>query len=384
MNIEKPFVYDRYVTGKNFIGRKKDCNILANLLEAGENVAMYAPHKSGKMSVVQQTLFDMRLAGKQFLVAQFDMMNVRTLEEFLLGFGSSVIRPVSSTQEEYADIVGRHLAGTHFVFDSRRFADYDEVVSISGEIDADDILAMMGLPGRIASDREKRFIMVVVNFQNVLFNKRHEEVLTALELVFKADREAGVPVSFLLIGSRVNAMKHIFEERKWFWRLVEILPLQPVDEREIIDYIVKGFMMTGKVVERELVMDMCRLFRGDMWYLNHIISICDSMTKGYINDGIVADALSAIISIHEPKFIAIIDDLTDFQLSFLRAVIDGVAKFSSVEVIEKYRLNSSANVRRVKDALKKKEILTFGDNDEPVVLDPLFEYWVRKFYFKIA
>ena len=58
-------------------------------------------------------------------------------------------------------------------------------------------------------------------------------------------------------------------------------------------------------------------------------------------------------------------------------------KFSASDVIEKYGLNSSANVRRVKDALKKKEVLTFNDKDEPVILDPLFEYWVSKMFFEI-
>ena len=49
----------------------------------------------------------------------------------------------------------------------------------------------------------------------------------------------------------------------------------------------------------------------------------------------------------------------------------------------KYSLNSSANVRRLKDALMKKEILTFvGEDAKPVILDPLFEYWLRNYYFK--
>ena len=56
-------------------------------------------------------------------------------------------------------------------------------------------------------------------------------------------------------------------------------------------------------------------------------------------------------------------------------------KFSSSDVIEKYGLNSSANVRRVKDALRKKEVITFNEKDEPVILDPLFEYWIRRYYF---
>lgn len=379
--METPFVYDRYVTGKNFIGRKKDCNILRNLLEGGENVVMYAPPKSGKDSVIQQTLFDMRVAGKNYLVGQVDLMNVRTLEDFLLKFGAAIIRPVSSTQTEYADLAGRFLEGTHFTFDLQRFAEEDEVVSITGEIVPEDIFRMFSLPGCIARDRNSRFIVVIGQFQNLMMSDRCREIFQELENVLRKNRKEEMPVSFILTGSRVNAMKYIFEEKKRFWKMVEMLPLQPVDDREIIDYIVKGFMMTGKVVERDLVLGACKLFRGNMWYLNHFISICDSMTKGYINEGILMEALSVILSIHEPKFIAMVDDLTDFQLSFLRAVLDGVTKFSSVEVISRYHLNSSANVRRVKDALKKKEILTFNENDEPVVLDPLFEYWVSRYYF---
>ena len=78
-----------------------------------------------------------------------------------------------------------------------------------------------------------------------------------------------------------------------------------------------------------------------------------------------------------------VNDLTDHQISLMRAVVDGVVRFSASDVIEKYRLNSSANVRRVKDALKKKEIITFNEKDEPVILDPLFEYWITKYFFEI-
>ena len=95
------------------------------------------------------------------------------------------------------------------------------------------------------------------------------------------------------------------------------------------------------------------------------------------------EALSQLLSIHEPRFKATMSDLTTFQVSLLRAVIDGHSKFSSAEVIHRYGLNSSANVRRLKDALCKKEILTFDEEDVPHIIDPLFEYWVTKYYFEI-
>ena len=67
----------------------------------------------------------------------------------------------------------------------------------------------------------------------------------------------------------------------------------------------------------------------------------------------------------------------------MKAILDGVVKFSASDIIDKYSLNSSANVRRVKDALKKKEVITFNEKDEPVILDPLFEYWITKYFFEI-
>ena len=96
------------------------------------------------------------------------------------------------------------------------------------------------------------------------------------------------------------------------------------------------------------------------------------------------EALASLIAVHEPRFVAMMNDLTTFQVNLLRAALDGHARFSSAEVIKQYGLNSSANVRRLKDALCKKEILTFDEDDNPVLLDPLFEYWVRKYYFNMS
>jgi hypothetical protein len=90
-----------------------------------------------------------------------------------------------------------------------------------------------------------------------------------------------------------------------------------------------------------------------------------------------------VVAVHSGRFVAMMSDLTTFQVNLLHAVIDGYTKFSTAEVIRKYGLNSSANVRRLKDALMKKEILTFeGQDERPVLLDPLFEYWLRNTYFK--
>lgn len=376
------FIYDKYVTGKNFVGRKMECTILSNLLEAGENVYIYGKPESGKMSLAQQSLFNMRLAGKMFMVGQLDLFNVRRVDDFLLRFGDAAIRACASVPEEYAEIVAEYLSGTHFVYDPSRFSSCGEVISLNWEVDRNDISSMLSLPMKVSQTRNIPFYMVISEFQNLMMADDFENLFKVMEEVMAA-RPRDNKSSFILLGSQVNAMKLIFEEKKWFWRLINPVQLHDVEDREIIEHVVKGFASGGKVIERELILGACKLFRSDMWRINHFFAICDSMSKGYINESILMEALRAMIALNEPHFKWIINDLTDHQLSLVRATLDGVKRFSASDVIEKYSLNSSANVRRVKDALKKKEVLTFDENDEPVIIDPLLEYWLNNYYFEI-
>lgn len=379
--MDSPFVYDKYVTGKNFIGRKKECDILGNLLDAGEHVVIYEPPKAGKMSLIQQTLLNMRSAGKPFVIACVEMFNVRTLSDMLLKLGTSVLKAAFSTPDQYKDAIDSFLEGTHFIFDRERFYRDGSIVSLNWDLDRDDMAAMLRLPQRVAAMKGVPFYVILKEFQTVLFSDEHEDLFSVMEDVFR-DGNARPAASFIMTGSGVNAMKYIFAERKYFYRQVVHLPLDPVESRDVIEHVVRGFLYgSGKSFERDLAMGACELFKCNLWYINHLASICDRLSKGFINESIMMEALRAMISIHEPRFMNMINDLTDHQVSLLRAVLDGVVKFSASDVIEKYHLNSSANVRRVKDALRKKEVITFNEKDEPVVLDPLFQFWLENNYF---
>lgn len=379
--METPFIYDRYVTAKYFIGRKKECGILGNLLAAGEHVVMYEPPKTGKMSLIQQTLINLRSAGTQFITACIDMFNIRTMHDFLVRFGTTVMKAALSTPDQYKDAIQRYLADTHFIFDRERFYQDGSIVSLNWTPDRNDMEKMMSLPSLLAADKGIQFYVIFKEFQSIMFSDEYETLFSVMESMFK-EQTARPCASFIMTGSRVNAMKLIFAEKKYFYRQVVHLPISPVENREIIDHVVRGFLYgSGKSFDRDLAMGACELFKCNMWYINHLASICDLMSKGFINESIMTDALKCMLSLHEPRFTGMMDDLTDHQISLLRAVLDGVIKFSASDVIEKYHLNSSANVRRVKDALRKKEVITFNEKDEPVILDPLFEYWLENHYF---
>lgn len=380
--MESAFPYSQYVTGKNFVGRRADVTLMGNLLSQGENILLSEPPKSGKTSLVQQALLSMRMSGKVFSVGQFSALNIRTPEAFLLKLGNTVLRMTASGPAEYAALCQKYLEGTHFVFDSENFTEENQILSLGWDLDEADVRAMLRFPYILAQERGERIILIIDEFQSLAHLENPDVLFRPMDACMRELRDGSL-FSWIICGSGVNAMKGIFSSSLLFHRQLERVRLSPVDEREMADHVHKGFTMAGKVVSKELLQGACRLFRGHLWYINHFVAICDAMSKGYIVEQTLVEALNSLVAIHEPRFNAVMEDLTTHQISLLKAIVDGVVRFSSADVIRKYGLNSSANVKRVKDALTKKEVLVFDENDAPQIIDPLFEYWVRNYYFEM-
>jgi len=380
--METNFPYAQYVTGRNFVGRRSDVTLLGNLLTQGEHVVLSEPPKTGKTSLIQQTLYSLRVKGVTFTVGQFSALNIRTPQDFVLRLGSTLLRMAGTTPAEFADLSRRFLDGTHFVFDPVAYEAEGRVLSLTWDLEAADVAAILSLPFRLAQERGDRIILIIDEFQCLTALDDPDAILRPLSYSLKENRD-NRRFSYVFAGSGVNAMKTIFRGSLLFHRLVERVKLSPVDEIEMADHIHRGFTSAGKVVEKELLQGACRLFRGHLWYINHFASICDGMTRGYLMEPGLVDALASLISVHEPRFVDMMSGLTTHQVNLLKATVEGVTRFSSAEVIRQYGLNSSANVKRVKDALMKKEVLEFDEDDKPTIIDPLFEYWVKKYYFEM-
>lgn len=375
-------MYSKYVTGKGNIGRKTEARAIANLLGQGENIVIYEAPKTGKTSLVQQAFFNMKSSGADFVSAGVSLLNVRTLRDLATRLGSEVLHAAYGSPQDYSPIVEALLPDTHFVFDPQRYADCGEILSLNWELDQGDLKAALSLPYRAARKCGRKIYVLLDEFQNIMLTEDGDRACRLMEEVFRElDAEDKAAASYIFSGSKVNAMHEIFGTKKYFFRQAERVKIGEIDTREIIDHVIRGLLASGKVIDRDLLLGVCKLFRNNICYINHFSAICDSLTKGYIMEPILNEALSTIVSIHEPRFIATMEDLTTFQVSLLRAVLDGQTKFTSSDVIEQYALNSSANVRRLRDALCKKEIITFSDNGVPSVIDPLFEYWARRYYF---
>lgn len=384
--METTFTYDRYVTGKSFIGRKSEKELLENTLASGMNVTIYEPPKTGKTSLLRETFLGMK-SGVLGALDTIDvtLLNVRCESDFAVRLASAVIRLYASTPDEIEAMCAKYLGGTGLSFDRESYAAGKEFLSVKsngGRVSDSDLRAALTLPYRVAEDRREKLYYAVFEFQNIMLFDDPDHVLQIFEeTVRKATPRQKSHFAWVWIGSMVNAMKEIFEHKRYFYRMVERIKLEPIAYRDIENYIIRGFYVSGKVIEKEYIRDICSKLRSNIFYLNHFASICDGLTRGFVSAPVIQESLLSLVAMHEPRFIAIMNSLTNFQVSLLRAILDGETKFSSSDVIARYGLNSSANVGRLKDALSKKEIVCFLPDGSAVILDPLFEYWVRTVFF---
>ena len=375
--MDEAFVFDRYVTGKAFAGRLSDCAALGNLILKGGNVCIYDAPKTGKTSLIRQTLNNLVTSGSRLTEVYFNMLGVRTVEDFVTGLASSVLVKVCNGTSDFQKYIDGYLPGGNYFFEDAGNGDFGKSVRIHGKATSDDLLAALKLPYAVSAESGLKLCVILDEFHTLTVLDGWEGILHRMEGISMENRDKTI-CSYIFCGSSLNAMKHIFAYHKYFFRDVVNVPLSPLTEQEVIEYIVGGFRPTGKVIEKDLIQRPYRIFRGNMWYLNQFAFFCGTRSIGYISDKTIYEAIETVIALNEPRFRRTVSSLTVYQLSFLKAVLRGETRFSSSEVIAKYGFNSSANVKRLREALLKKEIITFREKDEPVVIDPLFEYWFRR------
>ncbi len=378
--MDSSFFYDRPALGRDSAERSPRTDVLCNLLAGHENIALFAPPRSGKSSFILQAFSEMKPGGGSMLTASFNAFPARSSMEFLTRLGECVLKAVTSSPEAYQEMVRTHLQGTHFIFDERQFESSGRILSTNWDLDEADMRAVLSLPALLSSRSGVPAMTVwIKEFQQILAYPDADALQRSFRRVLEDTRSA--PCSYLLTGSQVNAMKSIFCSSHLFSPVVMVLELPRAAENRIVEHIRSRFSLSGKVAERDLLRGPVMLLDGNMWYINQLMSICNGISRGFINSSVMGDALNRLLAIHEPKFRMVMEGLTLFQIGFLEAMVDGELRLSSAQSIRRYGLNSSANVLRVREALMKKEVITLDEKGDPMCQDPLFRYWLEKIYF---
>lgn len=372
MNI-KPFIFGVAASGENFTDRKNETARLLTNFRHGVNTVLISPRRWGKTSLVQKVA---ALAQSDDLrVVYLDIFSCRSDKEFYDAFASAVLRQTSSKWKEWVENAKSFLSRIRpkISFGSDSVAEFS--VSLEMDPQSDDVAEILQLPEKIAQEKGVKIVVCIDEFQQIAEFKDSKTFQKRLRTVWQLQKN----VSYCLFGSKKHLMNELFEKKSLpFYKFGDAIYLQRIPATDWVDYICERFKATGKTISPELAERACVAVECHSSYVQQLAWLIWVNTDKIATEKDFEEAYRDILAQNTPLFEKLTENLSSYQMNFLRAIIDGVRKeFSAQEVVQKYKLGSSANVAIVKRALVKKEIVEI-EKREVIISDPLLKVWLKQ------
>jgi hypothetical protein len=216
-------------------------------------------------------------------------------------------------------------------------------------------------------------------FQNI--NEYHDTV--AFQRMLRAHWQRHDKVCYCLYGSKRHLLINIFNGYEMpFYKFGDIVFLQKISREEWVKFISSRFEATGKHISDELCGQIADTMKNHPYYTQQYSQQVWLRTEYECDRNVLQTALISLIDQLSLLFTNIIDSLNTRQIEFINAIAAGESNFSSKEILKKYDLGTSANIKNIKKALLEKDLIDILPNNKIELQDPTFEYWLKNYYFK--
>ena len=376
--METPFVFGKLAIKRNFTNRDEERRQLIGNFNSLVNTVLISPRRWGKSSLVQKAASEAVAKDKKLRFCFLDVFSVRTEEQFYQHLAIEVLKASASKMEILLEnarrFMGKFLPKLSFSPDSQNgislSLDWKEVKK-----QPDDILNMAE---KLAIEKGWKFIICIDEFQNI----STFEYPLAFQKKLRSQWQKHQHVSYCLYGSKRHMLMDVFTNPSMpFYKFGTLLFLEKIKREDWISFIGNRFKQTKKHIDKRSAGLIADLAECHPYYVQQLAQQAWFRTTGNCAEEIVLEAHEGIVAQLSLLFQSKTDELTNSQINFLKALIDGVEKFSSKETLKEYEMGTSANVLKVKRSLESKEIIDIQGNNISL-LDPMFKSWLTTQYFK--
>jgi len=373
MAIENPFVFGKAAEGTYFTDRIEDAKRLHANLTHGINTILISPRRWGKTSLVKKVIADINRPDIKPVF--IDIFQCKSEYEFYHAFASAVIKQTSSRLDEWVETAKNFLSNISpkFSFGSDPMNDFS--LSFEWNPKDDTETDILQLPEKIAQKKDVHLVICLDEFQQIADFSDTLKFQKKLRSAWQHQQN----VTYCMFGSKKHLMENIFNDKGMpFYKFGDMMFLKKIPTEEWVPFICAKFQETGKIISPELASKICEATEDLSSYVQHLAWVVWYKTDKVVTNKDVTAAIDDLLEQNKVFFQREVEQLSELQLNFLRALANGVTTgFSRKDVIKKYRLESSANVQSVKKALLKKDLINV-DGQEISFNDSLFKQWLKR------
>jgi len=371
--IENPFVFGRAAEGSYFTDRIEDAKRLSANLTHGINTILISPRRWGKTSLVKKVVEG--IDNHEIKTIFIDIFQCKSEYEFCRTFATAIIKQTSSKLEEWVEMAKNLLSNISpkFSFGSDPLNDFS--ISFEWNPKEDTEMEILKLPERIAARKGLRLIICLDEFQQIAEFSDSISFQKKMRSAWQHQQQ----ITYCMFGSKKHLMENIFNSKSMpFYKFGDMMFLKKIPTSEWVPFICAKFSETGKVITEQQATKICDVTENLSSYVQHLSWLIWYKTEKVVQNKNIDDAIDDLLEQNKVFFQREVELLTEHQMNFLIALANGVTTgFSRKEIINRYRLESSANIQSIKKSLIKKDLIDV-DGQNVSFDDSLFKLWIKR------
>lgn len=374
---KKPFIFGVATFGDNFTDRINETARLKNNFIYGINTVLISPRRWGKTSLVKRVC---DISNSDSLKTVYiDIFSCRNEKEFIDAYATAILKQTSTKFEEFVDSAKKFITHLIPVFHIGTDPLNDYSLSLEWRDKAPNIDEILQLPEKIAASKGIKIVVCIDEFQQIAEFNDSKTFQKKLRTVWQLQRN----VSYCILGSKKHLMNELFEKHSLpFYKFGDSIYLPKIPTPNWIAYICERFQSTGKNISTSLAERVAVSVENHSSYVQQLAWLLWIYSDREATQENLTDAFKDLIDQNSLLFEKQTENLSSYQMNFLRAITNGVtSEFASQEIIQKYKLGSSANVSAIKKALIAKELIDI-EKKQVTITDPVMKLWLKQQYFK--
>jgi len=375
-----PFRFGDLALDEAFTDRTAEVTELAADMRNGQNVVVFAPRRYGKTSLVLRAAE--RAIAEDVLVGYCDLMKTPTKERFAAALAKTIHEDLASPVGHLVDRattmfrglrlkpsieVDPSTGGLTFVFDAARRRR-------TGDID-DTIEKLLELPQEIAGERERRAVLILDEFQEIV--KLDREFPNLLRAVFQTQPEVG----HVYLGSKRHILDRIFNDRNEpFWRSAKRLEIGLIPREAFAPFVAGRFNDTDKGITEPALERLLDTTGGHPYATQQLAYYLWELvpTGHYAHEADVEAALVKVLRGEQNHFARIWDEATEHQRLLLLALALEPSRLYGADFQRRHDLESNTHVQRAVTTLVKEELVGRGEDGTYRVIEPFLADWLLR------
>lgn len=376
--LSNPFYFGDLALDEAFTDRELELSSLKSDILNGQNVALIAPRRYGKSSLVRRAIQE--LVAEGVLVAEVDLMKTPTKAKLASKLARAIHNELATTIYKAKDAlrIFSSLRITPVITFNAEDSSYSFSFTASHaeeDIDAT-IERLLELPAQLAADQGKTVALYFDEFQEIT------RIDPALPGLMRAVFQEQPDVAHVYAGSKRDMMKRLFnDENEPFYRSAKVMEIGPIAPDLFKTFVKERFDSTDRGVADGVVDALLEITHGHPYATQELAyALWEEVPSGFTaNDADLRAALDSVLRSENARFTLTWENASRAQRLVLQALAVEPGHLQSNAYRMTFGLPSASTVQRATEALVAAELVAKQADGAHVIVEPFLTEWVRRY-----